>query len=232
MAHLAFVIDEAPTRRDAFLAKARILLGELPGVTVAEERHGPFACIWAAGTRAPVDVHRDANGCSIFIGYGIAADGRRVAARDLHADWLDPGRRPCLHDGYHVGVVWSAPLGLAAGAIDALDGAWRSAHAGVGGGTDSWLEYLRKASIVLDDEALADAADAAAAAVARHLDFGGVHLEVAAALGRAAPKAPAVLSALQAFYPATEVSGSALPAASRQRGGLVFEPASGVQALF
>jgi hypothetical protein len=131
-------------------------------------------------------------------------------------------------------ALWArrSPLGLAAGAIDALDGAWRSAHAGVGGGTDSWLEYLRKASIVLDDEALADAADAAAAAVARHLDFGGVHLEVAAALGRAAPKAPAVLSALQAFYPATEVSGSALPAASRQRGGLVFEPASGVQALF
>lgn len=119
MAHLALVIDDDPQRRETFVAGVRRLFGELPEVTMGEQRAGDFACVWAAGRRAPVDVHRAADACGVFIGYGIATDGRRVAARDLGPDWLDPAGRPRLHDGYHVGVVWSPEAGLAAG-VDPL----------------------------------------------------------------------------------------------------------------
>ena len=72
-----------------------------------------------SGPRAPIDVHEDAQGCALLIGYGIAADDRRVAARDLRADWLAVTGRPQLHDGYHVGLAWSPAVGLAAG-VDAM----------------------------------------------------------------------------------------------------------------
>ena len=104
-------------------------------------------------------------------------------------------------------ALWTrrSALGLIGNAIDAIDGGWRSVHSGVGGGTDSWLEYLVKAGIALDDDALIERAEVARQAVADHLDFGDIHVEVASSVGRLAPRAPTVLSALQAFYPATEV---------------------------
>ena len=119
MAHLAVVIDDDPQRREQFLAATRRLFESLPGLTIGERRDGPWACIWAAGLRAPIDVHEDPDGCAIFIGYGVAADDRRVAARDLHADWLAPAGRPQLHDGYHIGVAWAPRIGLVAG-VDAM----------------------------------------------------------------------------------------------------------------
>jgi hypothetical protein len=132
MAHLAIVVDDDPKRRDTFLAAVRRLFGELPGLTIGERRHERFACVWAAGPRAPMDVHEDAHGCSIFIGYGIAADDRRVAARDLHSDWLAPAVRPQLHDGYHIGAAWAPPAGLVAG-VDAM-GMFPLQWAGLGAG--------------------------------------------------------------------------------------------------
>ena len=119
MAHVAVVIDEVSDRRDRFVANVRTLFAALEGATVREERDGDFACVWAAGPHAPVDVHRDAGGCAVFIGYGIAQDGRRVSARDLRTDWLEASGRPELHDGYHVGVAWSPGRGLVAG-VDPL----------------------------------------------------------------------------------------------------------------
>ncbi|MCE9630698.1 MAG: hypothetical protein K8S94_08310 [Planctomycetia bacterium] len=115
MAHLALVIDADPLRRERFVAGVRRLFGELPGVTIAEEQDDTLACVWATGPRAPVSVHRDADGLAIFIGYGITDDGRRITARDLVADWLVPAGTPRVHDGYHVGLAWSRDHGLAAG---------------------------------------------------------------------------------------------------------------------
>jgi asparagine synthase (glutamine-hydrolysing) len=132
MAHLAIVVDDDPERRDTFLAATRRLFGELPGLTIGERRHERFACVWAAGPRAPIDVHEDPHGCSIFIGYGIAADDRRVAARDLRTDWLAPASRPQLHDGYHIGAAWSPSAGLVAG-VDAM-GMFPLHWAGLGAG--------------------------------------------------------------------------------------------------
>lgn len=119
MAHFAVVVDDDPQRRDRFIAAVRRLFGALPGVTIGDRRHGAFACVWAVGPRAPIDAHEDPQGCALLIGYGVAADDRRVAARDLHADWLAAPGRPQLHDGYHVGLAWSPAVGLAAG-VDAM----------------------------------------------------------------------------------------------------------------
>lgn len=132
MAHLAIVVDDVPERLDTFLAATRRLFESLPGLTIGARRHGSFACVWAAGPRAPIDVHEDPAGCSIFIGYGIAADDRRVAARDLRTDWLTPAGRPQLHDGYHVGAAWSPSAGLVAG-VDAM-GMFPLQWAGLGAG--------------------------------------------------------------------------------------------------
>jgi|694.fasta_scaffold74624_1 hypothetical protein len=119
MAHFAVVVEDDSQRRERFLAGARRLFESLPGLTIGERRDGPWACIWATGPRAPIDVHEDAEGCAIFIGYGVAADDRRVAARDLRGDWLAPAGRPQLHDGYHIGVAWAPRAGLVAG-VDAM----------------------------------------------------------------------------------------------------------------
>lgn len=115
MAHLALALDADPLRRERFVAGVRRLFAELPGATISEERHDSLACVWVTGPRAPVSVHRDADGLAIFIGYGIADDGRRITARDLADDWLAPAGRPRVHDGYHVGLAWSRDHGLAAG---------------------------------------------------------------------------------------------------------------------
>lgn len=135
MAHLAIVVDDVPRRRDQFVAAARRLFGGLPGLVVGERRHGDFACVWVAGPRAPIDVHEDVEGCGLLLGYGIAADERRVAARDLRDHWLASAQRPQIHDGYHVGVTWSRSLGLAAG-VDAMGMfplQWACPAAGAGG---------------------------------------------------------------------------------------------------
>ncbi len=115
MAHIALIVDDDPLRRERFVASVRRLFGDLPGVTIAEERHDSLACVWATGPRAPVSLHRDADGFAILIGYGIAADGSWITARDLVSDWLAPAGRPLVHDGYHMGLAWSRDRGLAAG---------------------------------------------------------------------------------------------------------------------
>lgn len=114
-------------------------------------------------------------------------------------------------------ALWTrrSALGLVGSAIDAVDGGWRTAHTGVGSGIDSWLEYLLKGAVLLRDDGLQAMADGAAAAVAEHLDFGGLHLEVSFSGGRSAPREPATVSALQAFYPGIEVLGGAVRSAQR-----------------
>jgi hypothetical protein len=117
------------------------------------------------------------------------------------------------------GALWArrSAVGLVGSAIDALDGNWRTAHSGIGGGIDSWLEYLPKAAIVLNDEGLQAMADEALAAVAAHTDFGGVNLEVGSSSGRAAPRLPATISALQTFFPGVEVLTGAVASAQTRK---------------
>ena len=112
-------------------------------------------------------------------------------------------------------ALWArrSAVGLVGSAIDALDGHWRTSHSGIGGGIDSWLEYLPKAAIALGDERLQAMADEALAAVAAHTEYGGVHLEVASGQGWRAPRLPATLSSLQSFFPGLEVLTGALQAA-------------------
>ena len=132
MAHLALVVDEDPDRRERFLANVRRLFAEFPGTSVNEARHGPFACIWVVGPRAPVSVHRDADGFALLVGYALDDDGRQVNAADIHAEWLALSGVPRPHDGYHVAVAWHEHRGLAAG-VDPL-GFFPFQHAIVGAG--------------------------------------------------------------------------------------------------
>jgi hypothetical protein len=119
-------------------------------------------------------------------------------------------------------ALWGkrSPLGLLGSAIDVVDGNWRTSHTGIGAGVDSYLEYLLKAGIGLDDEELMGMWDTSAAAVATHLDTptARVHVEVAMGVGRTAPKSPVVLSPLQAWYPGAEVlAGSVVDARAHWR---------------
>lgn len=108
-----------------------------------------------------------------------------------------------------VAALWArrSHLGLFGVAIDVLDGGWRAAHSGVGAGVDSYLEYLLKAGVALDDGELLAMYEDAARAVAAHVDTPSarVHVEVMMGEGRAAPRAPVVLSPLAAWYPGAEV---------------------------
>lgn len=111
-----------------------------------------------------------------------------------------------------VAALWrrrSTTTGLVGTTIDAIDGAWRSAHAGVGAGVDSFLEYLPKAAALFDDTGLAAAWAEAASAVSHQLVYADVHLEASLGDGRGAPKQP-VVSSLQAFWPGLEVLGGAV----------------------
>lgn len=115
MAHLAFVVDDDPDRRERFLANVRRLFFAFPGTSIDEERHGPFACIWVVGPRAPVSRHRDADGFALLVGYAIDDDGRHVTAADILTGWLSPSSTPRMHDGYHIAVAWHERRGLTAG---------------------------------------------------------------------------------------------------------------------
>ena len=119
MAHLALVVDLDPARRERFVTDVGQLFADLPGTTVAEASHGPLACVWAAGPRAPVDRHGDGDSLGILIGYGLDDADRRITARDLLDRWLTPHRPPVMFDGYHVAAAWSANRGLAVG-VDPL----------------------------------------------------------------------------------------------------------------
>jgi asparagine synthase (glutamine-hydrolysing) len=115
MAHLAIVVDADSLRRGRFMAAARRLFGELPGTTIAEHHLGACGAVWAVGPRAPVGLHRHADGFALLIGYGVADDGRHVTAADLADAWLTTAGRPAVYDGYHVAAAWSQTGGLAAG---------------------------------------------------------------------------------------------------------------------
>jgi len=115
MAHLAIVIDADPLRRGRFIAAVRRLFGELPGTTIAEHQLGACGCVWAAGPRAPVGLHRHADGFAILIGYGVADDGRHVTAADVADTWLTTAGTPAVYDGYHVAAAWSQTGGFVAG---------------------------------------------------------------------------------------------------------------------
>lgn len=103
------------------------------------------------------------------------------------------------------GALWArrSELGLIGSAIDVIDGAWRTGHSGIGGGIDSWVEYLAKSAVALDDDELMSMYEATAEAIKSQLVHEGVHLEVGMADGRRRPQPPGV-SALQAFYPGLE----------------------------
>jgi hypothetical protein len=115
MAHLAIVVDGNPSRRERFMSAARHLFNDLPGTTVAEHQFGDCGCVWAVGPRAPLSLHRHADGFALLIGYGLTDDGRHMTAADLPAGWLTTAGRPAVYDGYHVAAAWSQATGLAAG---------------------------------------------------------------------------------------------------------------------
>lgn len=64
--------------------------------------------------------------------------------------------------------------------INTYDGSITAGHTGIGAGVDSFLEYLLKAGVLLDDDALMRAHAEAADAVMEHMLIGpaGVHFEV------------------------------------------------------
>jgi hypothetical protein len=119
VAHLALVLDPDPRRRERFAAGVRTLFADWPGCIVGEAHAGPVACLWVAGPRAPLDVHRHGDAFAVLAGYAIDDAGRWLDAAGLAAAWLaDEGERHA-QDGYHVGVAWDPRHGLAVG-VDPL----------------------------------------------------------------------------------------------------------------
>ena len=106
----------------------------------------------------------------------------------------------------------SPTTGLIGSGIDAVAAVWRAGHTGVGAGVDSYLEYLLKAAVALDDDDLFADWRASAAAIESHTVFSDVHLEVGLHEGRRAPRG-AIVSALQAFWPGLEVLDGRIDAA-------------------
>lgn len=69
---------------------------------------------------------------------------------------------------------------FAACSINTHDGTWTAGHTGIGAGVDSFLEYLLKGGLLLDDDSLVRAHAETADAIAEHMLLGraDVHLEV------------------------------------------------------
>ena len=119
MAHLAFLHDIDPARREQFAAGICRLFAELPHAVVGQATAGPVSCLWAAGPRAPVDLHQSGDQFALLIGYAVDDAGHWVSARELADAWLAADGEAVAHDGYHVGVAFDPARGLAAG-VDPL----------------------------------------------------------------------------------------------------------------
>jgi hypothetical protein len=119
MAHLALVVDPDPTRRERFAAGVRELFAELPDVVPGEATAGDLTCVWAAGPRAPVDLHHAGDHLALLVGYAVDDAGRWLTARQLADAWLADEGDHRAQDGYHVGVAYDPDRGLAAG-VDPL----------------------------------------------------------------------------------------------------------------
>lgn len=119
MAHLALVVDPDPARRSRFAAGVRELFAELPGLVPGEAAVGDLTCVWAAGPRAPIDLHRDGERLALLVGYAVDDAGRWLTARQLADAWLAEDGDRTAHDGYHVGVTYDPVRGLAIG-VDPL----------------------------------------------------------------------------------------------------------------
>lgn len=116
MAHLALLLDDDADRRDRFAVDVRRLFSELPGAVMAEAHAGPVSCLWAAGCRAPVDVHRiDDQQLAVLIGYAVDDAGTWVTAGQLADVWLAADGERYAHDGYHVGIAYHQTKGLVVG---------------------------------------------------------------------------------------------------------------------
>ncbi|HET7505718.1 MAG TPA: glycoside hydrolase family 47 protein [Kofleriaceae bacterium] len=109
-----------------------------------------------------------------------------------------------------------SPLGLVGEEIDVESGQWTSAASHVGGGIDSYYEYLLKGSILFDDAELARMWRDSATALDRH-----VADEVAGALWygqvdmATGQRTASEFGALHAFLPAVLVLGGELDRARR-----------------
>jgi ER degradation enhancer, mannosidase alpha-like 2 len=109
-----------------------------------------------------------------------------------------------------------SPLGLVGSKIDVDSGAWTDRSSHVGGGIDSYYEYLLKAAILFDDEDMARMWQTSAAALHRHvadeapsgLWYGPVDMDTGARAG-------SEWGALEAFLPAVFALGGDLPRARR-----------------
>ncbi len=115
MAHLAILVDDDASARDAFAAAVGRQFADLPNATLFEERSGPLVAIWACGPHTPVSVHREGGVFALLIGHAIDDGGHHLTAGQLAQRWLAPAAEPQLFDGYHVGVVHDPAAGLVAG---------------------------------------------------------------------------------------------------------------------
>jgi hypothetical protein len=115
MAHLALLIDADSDRRERFVDGVRSLFSELPNTVIAEAHSGPVRCLWAAGPRAPINVHAGDGHLAVLIGYAVDDAGQWVTADELADAWLTTGGGCRVHDGYHVGIAYDTTRGFAAG---------------------------------------------------------------------------------------------------------------------
>jgi len=115
MAHLALTIDPDPMRRRQFLSRAAADLKSLPNLEITQTEAGELAIVWARGSEAPQSCHAQAAEFALLLGHAIDADGNRLDARTLLAQWSNPATRGEVFDGYHAAVVFSQAGGLSLG---------------------------------------------------------------------------------------------------------------------
>lgn len=119
MAHLALLHDADPEHREQFAAGVRRLFTELPDTVAGEVAAGPVTCLWAAGPKAPLDVHRHGDRLAMLVGYAVDDAGGWLTASQLGDAWLADDGDATAYDGYHVAAVFDPIRGFAAG-VDPL----------------------------------------------------------------------------------------------------------------
>jgi len=133
MANFVAIVDPDTTRRLAFVKGVRERIAFLPGLTLGGISAGACSVVWAAGERAPVDMHADDGVASVVWGDAHAGSPSvRVSARELARLWSPacPSPPPAF-DGFHAALRYDDDGGLTVGAD--LFGIFPVCYAEIGG---------------------------------------------------------------------------------------------------
>ncbi len=124
-----------------------------------------------------------------------------------------------------------SPLGLVGSGIDVETGEWTNTVSHIGGGIDSYLEYLLKAALLFDDDTFLEMYRTSVAAVNRYLaDTAGGSLWYGQADMFTGERTSTFYGALEAFFPAVLLlSGDTVRARSLQNSNFRMWEMAGIE---